>query len=108
MIWDYNKLLEALKSKQLYELFIEVFKYNRSHNIFAGRNGTDKFIMNYYSPEYETMTITFQNKEILFEGNSPRASFKVSIDTRSAFNTYCNSSVTYVDQFLITEDNHER
>lgn len=107
MIWDYNKLLEALRSKQLYELFITNY-IHKSNNIFARRNGTDKVIMNYYSPEYETMTITFQNREILFEGNSARAQFKISLDTRSAFNAYCNSSVTYQDQFLITEDNHER
>lgn len=107
MIWDYNKLLEALRSKQLYELFIANY-IHKSNSIFARRNGIDKVIMNYYSPEYETMTITFQNREILFEGNSARASFKISLDTRSAFNGYCNSSVTYQDQFLITEDNHER
>ena len=103
MIWDYNQLLEALRTQQLYELFIANC-IHKSNNIFARRNGTDKVIMNYYSPEYETLTITFQNREILFEGNSPRASFKISLDTRSAFNAYCNSSVTYQDQFLITED----
>lgn len=103
MIWNYNELLEALRNKQLYELFIANYIY-KSNNIFARRNGTDKVIMNYYSPEYETLTITFQNREILFEGNSSRTSFKISLDTRSAFNAYVNSSVTYQDQFLITEE----
>jgi hypothetical protein len=103
MIWDYNKLLEVLKSKQLYELFIANY-IHKSNNIFARRNGTDKVIMNYYSPEYETLTITFQNREILFEGNSSNASFKVTLDTRSAFNTYVTSSVTYNAHFLITQE----
>jgi hypothetical protein len=103
MIWDYNKLLEALRSKQLYELFITNY-IHKSNNIFARRNGIDKVIMNYYSPEYETMTITFQNREILFEGNSSNASFKVTLDTRSDFNTYVTSSVTYNAHFLITQE----